>query len=229
MGWLKDHMNDAAKTVDSAAGNGITWVSGKAVDPLVKRAQPGRPLTDNEITMLKDIYGDSVDYDSVRICHGRLTDKITRLMAASGITVLGNIILIRENSYSDDFTVKGPAGLLVHEMAHIWQLQNGGLSLTEGVSNTIKRACSKLGIIDMGKSIGSIYNYKLEAGKDLLDFGMEQQASIIQDYYNQAVRGYIPGRMTNESNISPAECNKLYEQTLKNFLTANAAPGYRLH
>ena len=64
--------------------------------------------------------------------------------------------------------------LFIHELAHVWQYQTGVLN-------------PKLsGLIEFVKN-GFIYNkayrYVLEIGRDLIDYGMEQQAAMVADYF----------------------------------------------
>jgi hypothetical protein len=54
----------------------------------------------------------------------------------------------------------------MHEIAHIWQYQMGMWVVARG-------ACS----------LFADYHYALTGDKVLSDYGMEQQASIIADYY----------------------------------------------
>ncbi|PIT23064.1 hypothetical protein BGI36_03020 [Snodgrassella communis] len=63
--------------------------------------------------------------------------------------------------------------LFIHEMVHIWQYQMGMWVALRG-------ACSLL--VD--------YEYALTDDKVLSDYGMEQQASIITDYYLLRDFGY---------------------------------------
>jgi len=70
------------------------------------------------------------------------------------------------------------------------------------------------------------YEYTLEAGKDILDYKIEQQASIIEDYYRVTYAG-LPvhiGRMKN--NYSDVKKDKLFDKVLAKFITN---PKYALH
>jgi hypothetical protein len=108
-------------------------------------APPSRGLTDEEKAMLKEIYGDSIDYDSVRIKFG---GPLNADIGEKRARVVGNTIympskhagkpLIEDKFEKDGVTpILNPDGTqkrglsdygstLIHESAHIWQSQNGG-------------------------------------------------------------------------------------------------------
>ncbi|MCB9645986.1 MAG: hypothetical protein H6730_05210 [Deltaproteobacteria bacterium] len=90
-------------------GKGIS-----AIQTLIGLEPPGRKLTDAEIAELKKVYGDSIDYDQVRIKEG-----------FSGLFSTNDRPFAHGNTlYMKDQTVDQE--LLTHEMMHIWQYQNGG-------------------------------------------------------------------------------------------------------
>ncbi len=78
-------------------------------------------------------------------------------------------------------------GLLVHETAHVWQGKNSTLALSY-VFNSCINQCVRG---------GAAYNYR--AGGNWSDYGVEQQASIIEDWFNAGeptsgpLWGYIDG------------------------------------
>ncbi len=85
-----------------------------AIQTLIGVEPAGRELTDREIAILREVYGDSIDYDQVRIKEGNsglfsLNDRPF---------VHGNTIYMKDHEITED--------LLVHEAAHVWQHQNGG-------------------------------------------------------------------------------------------------------
>lgn len=56
--------------------------------------------------------------------------------------------------------------MFIHELTHVWQHQNGMWVRTRGLFSNL---------VD--------YNYSLDRKKKLSDYGMEQQASIVADYF----------------------------------------------
>ena len=80
---------------------------------------PARRLSEDELQYLKQIYGDSIDYDMVRIKPGGPLNDTAR--------TVGNTLYMKEEYFNDDGSLTSE-GLttLGHEMGHVWQNQNGG-------------------------------------------------------------------------------------------------------
>jgi len=99
---------------------GVAYQVVSAIQTVVGLEAPGRGLTADEIAMLRPVYGDSIDYQSVRVKVGPrgILEKFGRTKDCAGVTV-GNTIYLKSGKDRD-------SGLLVHEMAHVWQYQNGG-------------------------------------------------------------------------------------------------------
>lgn len=156
-----------------------------ATEPAKKpENKTGRSLTEGEIALAKTIFGDAIDYKKVTL-YGR---KISRFQPDNfNAAPDGNLYMIR--NYSDDFS-KSPAedkAALMHELTHVWQIQNNTMNLKVAfVKETLK---AKFNYAATNK-------YTLQKGKDLNQYGFEQQAGIVEDYiritsglkplYNQA-------------------------------------------
>lgn len=82
---------------------------------------PERTLTDAERATLESVYGDSIDYDALRIREG----DIGIFNNNNRALVLGNTILMPPENLKADGSI--PGTLLVHEAMHVWQFQNGGV------------------------------------------------------------------------------------------------------
>lgn len=103
--------------------------------------------------------------------------------------------------YREDFALQsdlGLTGLFVHEMAHVWQHQNG---------QAVKY---KAGLVLLTRR--NPYAYRLVPGKALHRYNLEQQAEIIRDYFYLALHPDYARAMLPEA--TPAS----YEQTLAAFL-----------
>ena len=82
----------------------------------------GRPLSANEIEYLMPIFGESIDYRKVTIIDGNIG-----LFSNGGAAVtIGNKIRIPSTSRYSPLTDINFHPVVVHEMVHIWQYQNGG-------------------------------------------------------------------------------------------------------
>jgi hypothetical protein len=84
---------------------------------------PARRLTGPEIGELRKIFGDSVDYDAVRIKEGNagVFSANDRAFTSGNTIYLKNF---RDDPWTPDRLEQMPA--LVSEMTHVWQYQNGG-------------------------------------------------------------------------------------------------------
>ncbi|MCK6550393.1 DUF4157 domain-containing protein [Myxococcota bacterium] len=142
-----------------------------AIQTLVGLEPVGRRLTDDEIATLRAVYGDSIDYEQVRIKEGpaglwSLNDRpFTH----------GNTIYLKEAELTDE--------LLVHEMAHVWQHQNGG---TDYMSEAL-----------MSQWWGHGYDWQVSVpGTPWSELEPEQQAELLEDafasgYFDDPSAGFV--------------------------------------
>jgi hypothetical protein len=125
----------------------------------------GRPLTDGERALLSPLFRDAVDYDAVRIVRGRAFP----LQGRTTIVTLRDVIYAPTPVYSDDFARADGVSqaVLVHEMTHVWQ-HTSGIDVIAGAVGAF---------LASGGRYHRAYRYQLTAGRDLIDYGIEQQAS----------------------------------------------------
>lgn len=118
----------------------------------------GRKLVGSEISGLSQVYGDSLDFDSVTIKEGSIG-----LFGLPGRPfTLGNTIYVPNDGS------RSSLNLLVHEMAHVWQNQNGGSDyLTEAL---------------WAQHFGDGYNFEkgIASGRSWSELNPEQQAELLQ-------------------------------------------------
>ncbi|WP_241759056.1 DUF4157 domain-containing protein [Pyxidicoccus parkwayensis] len=129
-----------------------------AIQTLIGVEPPGRKLTGDEINTLRSVYGDSIDYSSMRIKEGN-----SGLFSTSGRAFThGNTIYIPP----DDLPLT--PDLLVHESAHVWQHQNGG---TDYMSEAL-----------WAQNFGDGYEFEkgIQEGKSWSQLNPEQQAELLQ-------------------------------------------------
>lgn len=174
----------------------------------------GRNLTANEIALAKKVFKDAIDYKKV-IIHNQ--KYIFFQPANSGMTPNGEIYV--DGFYKKDYSAVNYAGqsFFIHEMTHVWQYQLKILNpITAAIAENIKHFFS----------YDKAYEYELIAGKDLLDYNIEQQASIIEDYFRVHIVNIkpFPGRMSNK--LPDVKNNMLFEKVLAKFI---ANPKYGEH
>jgi len=161
-----------------------------------------RRLTHGESEMAKSVFKNAIDYRRVRVHHGGylpfgLQHKDTA-MTPNGEMYYPTRL------YKDDFsgTEEEVQWLFIHEMAHVWQHQMGMNVRTRGLISWAVE-----------------YKYSLPPYHTLRDFPMEQQASIIADYYILTELGLSEWKEVNlfKGIIGPDLLNK-YESTLACFI-----------
>lgn len=148
--------------------------------------EPSRPLTDDEKAAMREIYGDSVDLDSVRIHE----DNITTKWFGMAPHAVGNNIYMPTSATADDGTVinyvdangdtnLNGQNLLAHELGHTWQNQNGG-------SDYIAKALFSQAVAAVsGGDRGGAYEWRdaIAEGKSYNEMNPEQQAELIQELH----------------------------------------------
>lgn len=160
----------------------------------------GRPLTDNERDFLDTIHGETLDLDQIRLIDGAPTRAVTFrrkprprttcrelilppateaiVTAKPAAVALWNGVLFDRDWYIDDYLQDYPdtvgliaAMLFAHEMTHVWQWQN-----RRKTGYSPLRAASEHG------GGADPYLFEIGAERKFLDFGFEQQGSIVEEY-----------------------------------------------
>jgi hypothetical protein len=170
------------------------------VQPTEPLAEPNRPLTVGEIALLTPIFRDGIDYAGVRVINNSFP-----LQPANVYMTPRGHVYAPGDLWSTDFSAQRTA-TFVHEMTHVWQFANGMDLIGQGF----------LIFTRFNGRYEMAYPYELVAGRDLVDYGMEQQASIVEDYFLIQNHGH-PQELTN-TGLSDADRDRLYADVMKNFL-----------
>lgn len=172
-----------------------------------------RQLTAGEMKLAKDMFGSSIDLSRVRIHDEKY---IFFQPDNSGMTPNGEIYVA--GVYSADYAGERPGrqAFFIHEMVHVWQHQTGVLQA--GVIGS-----ALIEMIAYAGDYSSAYAYVLDGSKDLTDYGLEQQASIVEDYFRLTRLGEEPrnarppaSRVCAQPTLS---ARALYEKVLHRFIT----------
>ena len=173
-----------------------------------------RRLTAGEIALAKTVFGGSVDYDSVWLHDRRILPP--GLQDRHQAVASGNHVSFPRAAYSSDFGNETDAkkqSVFIHEMTHVWQHQNK-------VCNTAFEAAKET--LRHKFNYSKAYLHRLDVKKDLTDYGFEQQAAIVKDFFlltrHKSADSYKGRRLEQ-----PADMQQKYEAVLKNFL---ANPAY---
>lgn len=125
-----------------------------------------RQLTIGEIALAKTLYGYSIRYHQVWV-HRESYLPFNMQLDKVAMSPNGEM-WYREGTYSPDFSLEialRKKHVFMHEMMHVWQAQKGMFVRTRGLFS---------GVAD--------YTYSLDKS-DLFNYGLEQQASIVSDYW----------------------------------------------
>jgi len=134
------------------------------------RRNPGRPLTPGERILAAEMFGEALDLDEVRIHRSKWWPFQPRnvVMAPQGDIWFHP----HDGLWRDDFSTASLRlqALFVHELTHVWQHQRGLCLL-------IRRHpfCR--------------YDYRIEAGRPLARYGIEQQAMIVEHAFMARLAG----------------------------------------
>ena len=124
-----------------------------------------RPLTGNERRLLPPPLAAGVDFSTVRILD-RAHNPYAALMR---ISVVRGARIFWPGAPQEATTLATRAHL-AHELVHVWQYQ------------ALKRTGIEL-------LLSRVYRYRLDAARDFLSYGYEQQAAIVEDYVRLCAGG----------------------------------------
>ena len=127
--------------------------------------QQSRLLTTGEIALARSVFGDSINLDEVQL---KTAWWVLKHYAVSP----NGHIYFNQADWIIDFSDAplSKKSWLIHELTHVWQLQQG-LKVVRGA------------LIDRR------YDYVLKTGKSFFNYGIEQQARMVQDYFIRRQRG----------------------------------------
>jgi hypothetical protein len=152
----------------------------------------GRKLSPDEIALIDSIFGQSVDTARIRVVDASI---------ANAPTTLGNQIRVRPGN---SFGSEEGKSTLIHETGHVWQYQTQGTRyITCAVYHQIDAH------VKTGTRNAAYMNYKLDSKSKISDFPAEEQAQIIQDYYEISVR--------YKGSTNPPEWVKMRQKNLTDY------------
>ena len=171
--------------IGAVAGGLIGGLAGLALGDILSADKRG--LTSGEKGEAKLVFGESLNYDSVKVADATLLSRLTKGNAVTPFET----IYFPSGSFAKDYSpsLSGMAWL-IHEMTHAWQHQHG-VSVLEKVfwaahSASVYQYGGEQGLKDAAQQ-----------GKRFTSFNTEQQGDILRNYYyalktNQDITPYKP-------------------------------------
>jgi hypothetical protein len=194
---LKDMALGQVKIYLQTPADAALYTGGKTISALqemVGLESEGRELTAAEEAELRKVYGDSVDYSEIRVKEGQ-SGLLT--LPDRGFC-LGNTIYLPPGATANTSKMD----VLVHEVGHAWQYQNGG---TDYLSEALVAQL----LDQLGLGPGYDYSNDLASGASFDELNPEQQAQLIQDAYHS---GYFDDPENNQVFVGGVDySNYMYE------------------
>ena len=134
-----------------------------------------RAMTAGEIDLARAIFGDSIDYQRVRLVKRKWWPFQPKRIA---MAPCGNIHFHPDGGlWSGDFSRENlnRQGLFIHEMTHVWQSQKAGRFYLPLMRHPFCR-----------------YGYQLVPGRPFGRYGLEQQAEIVRHIFLARNGGHPP-------------------------------------
>jgi hypothetical protein len=142
-----------------------------------------RRITAGEIALLRPLFGTTLPYGELTV-----TQNDPELGGRDNSITPGTVPWLAKSIYRADFSAVGTpredVWIFIHEMVHVWQAFRVGGNFGEAVKLWWKY-----------DEYEDSYYYDLSHSRDLLKYNMEQQASIVPDYW------YVSQGITPLKNI----------------------------
>lgn len=197
-----------------------------------------RPLTEGETAMARSVFGDTVDYKTVKIFN---RPNLFLSWGARSIGSMhmwnGNIYVLRDDLQAiPDFSLhRSPddapnqariyQSSIIHEIGHVWQYRN----------DPDFPLHSALSITRNNFDYASLYPFEIDDHKKFSDFNFEQQADIFEHFYYgknrlyDGTRGMIlesPAYFSKEFNRKTQALCKTLDQYTEKIIQVLPQHGY---
>jgi len=170
MAFVNVPVNTVGGVVD--AGARVLQATASIGQTAIGLEPPARGLSADERKYLEAIYGDSIDYDMIRVKPG---GPLNNAMAAHTV---GNTVYMPEKYFDANGNLT-PDGLdtLGHEVGHVWQNQNGG---GDYIHNAL---FAQLWGSITGGSRNAAYDWRkaLANGESFESMNDEERAAVMED------------------------------------------------
>ncbi len=132
--------------------------------------EPAAPPTQSQIDILEQVFGNGV-------CFPLANYWVSPVQAISPYT----FVVKRNLFFPDDKAETRSTHHLAHEFTHVWQQTRGGLTIPEVTREMLDAVVCEPGAGCHYDKSG--YDIILDPDARFLDYGMEQQAEIVENFY----------------------------------------------
>ena len=192
---LKNGVNATANQTAAALKSAFNASRNTVASALKYAGYSIRPLTGAEKKVASSVFGRSINLNTV---------KVTNTLGLAGRPWTTNspplyTINVGKKGYKSLLDGDGLKRLLIHELTHVWQGQHG----VRFMSNSAYHQA--LSAIHNGGSTGGAYNY--QPGKQWSQYNVEQQASIVEDWFQGGMKKTDPMYPYIRYNVRPGKPN----------------------
>ena len=192
---LKNGVNATANQTAAALKSAFNASRNTVASALKYAGYSIRPLTGAEKKVASSVFGRSINLNTV---------KVTNTLGLDGRPWTTNspplyTINVGKKGYKSLLDGDGLKRLLIHELTHVWQGQHG----VRFMSNSAYHQA--LSAIHNGGSTGGAYNY--QPGKQWSQYNVEQQASIVEDWFQGGMKKTDPMYPYIRYNVRPGKPN----------------------
>ncbi|MCK4936091.1 MAG: hypothetical protein KAR84_04500 [Elusimicrobiales bacterium] len=223
-GWFGRFMDAGGAAKDSVIGGliDVAWLGSNGIASHLDRMKknPAEPLSRKMKTFAKRLYGDSLDVSLIKVQRNSLMEHISACPHVSGNTIFmpdkwGGRPLFNE----DGSLTQYGTDIMNHEIAHVWQYQNGGSEYINKALLAQHKSNSETG------SRSGAYRWRnyYRAGVPFEKLNPEAQATLIEEigdvYVNGArtslERALNKVKPTAFDNSNSREVNKIIKKALE--------------
>lgn len=182
--------------IPAAAIAAATYKAHKSfISNVIYKAENADHLDDNEKKIISDIFNNSVNTDNITKAFINVRRKKT-LATFNYKSRTVKFFGYDESPIFDRMSISSKS-TFIHEMTHAWQGDN-----YSEISSNLKNVFNSV----------TSYRYKLEEGKKFIEYGLEQQAMIMEDYYTNFLNTSV--KIENYSR----ECINYNPELIKNIV-----------
>ena len=159
------------------AGNELKIHRITSADPV------GRVLTTGEVSMARDIFGDTIDYSRVRI-------HKAPAMGDMAVTKGSDIYMEFTSLQGPDLSAAGPGTgkMLAHELTHVWQNQKP----FSGKKAWLALRTVPGHLLYVFTDSARVYKYDISSNKNFTQLNQEQQAAMVETFYDATANLRLP-------------------------------------